>query len=190
MIHSTQGDIEHRMKWFNDPDDADSLVVFDDQSAGQSSWEGLVAKRKFSFAKLAQSAELLAGEGRSPTHDQLHPSAVPGSVFTNVEAQLTQDHAHISVRTRGAQGNVTTLIIRLQDLNETPESGSPDLLIQTPSELPIVSIPLAFRKLMEVPPGILRGGRFVFLDQNFWVCTRKIGSEVGPGSPWSLTSPS
>ena len=86
------------------------------------------------------------------------------------KAMLTQDAEHVLVQISESsiQGKCTkgVVVLKVSSLEQSPTNMALDTL----------HVPRAILKNIEVPLGILAGGRLVFLDHDLWMCTFKLYS--------------
>jgi hypothetical protein len=75
------------------------------------------------------------------------------------------------------------MMLRVSKLNSIPHVGSDEAAIPCIPKTAIQHIPEEVTKLVEVSLGVLANDRFVFLDQDFWICTWKIGSVYAKDEP-------
>ena len=130
----------------------------------RKNWSSLQGQLSFDTndAKNVSLAQLFLDPGSEPTRD------VPVS-----KAMLTQDGKHLLTQFSevSVQGRSTkrTLIFKTSSLKLSHQSDSSTVV--DPLE---ISSEILMR--IEVPLGILSGGRLVFLDRDLWMCTFKLGT--------------
>jgi hypothetical protein len=80
-------------------------------------------------------------------------------------------------------GPQSYMMLRVSVLDSIPHLGSDDAATPSIPKTAIQPIPEQVTKLVEVSLGVLANDRFVFLDQDFWICTWKIGSVYAKDEP-------
>ncbi|CAA9958491.1 WD40 repeat-containing protein [Pyrenophora teres f. maculata] len=159
--------------WLNDPTDPRLLLSFNKEGIRRFSWAGLEAGELLPYGDKIDN----------DTTEKTQTNANLESGYQSVHAYLAQDRSHVVVGRTIKPGSQTYLMFQVSDLNSIPRPGSSMSTAPVVPKSAIRHLPEEVTKLVEVSLGVLAKDRFVFLDQDFWVCTWKIGSTYAKDEP-------
>ena len=122
--------------------------------------------------------------GDERTFSRTHLTAIQGGACQTTsspnKAMVTQDGKHVLVEIHGSSGGRGSSNRLLVFDNSTFEPNAEGYFATT---LKYLFIPPSIIANVETALGILGGSRLVFLDQDSWVCTFKIGSKYYKEAP-------
>jgi WD40 repeat protein len=160
-------------KWMNHPGHPDQLLAIGAESAFACSWQDLIEKSSVMF-NIPDAHKSTESGGKS---DQIRRPSGPRSMSSNdagpvVEnAMLTQDGAHVMVETTRFSGHHKSER-QLMIFAKSAFNGTSCHL--TPKHLPF---PLLDK--LQLPLGVLPGDKFIFLDNDHWLCCWQLSSSDG-----------
>ncbi|KAH7077306.1 hypothetical protein FB567DRAFT_147720 [Paraphoma chrysanthemicola] len=183
MTCQYQQEEEVRQHWICEPENATSLLVFDQHGVKRMLWETLTAgpllrieeeniELETNFTKPnPQSVE-------SPVQASSIATPLSDPTYQSINAYLAQDQSHIIVERTTTQGSTIYTLFKVADLPTIPwptthEQQAPHAALIT-NKTNTRTIPASIAKCIEVSLGLLTRDVFVFLDQDFWLCTWKI----------------
>jgi WD40 repeat protein len=169
--------------WIQDPSDSKSLFAFNHVGMRRFSWATLEATKLIPYDNGVTEKTCPPSDPNSSEDSNRHESsAAQESSYQTVNAYLAQDRSYIVVE-RGMKLCSQHMMLRVSELDSIPHLGNDDAATPSIPETAIQHIPEEVTKLVEVSLGVLAKDRFVFLDQDFWICTWKIGSVYAKDEP-------
>lgn len=165
-------------KWLNHPTQDDMLLGFGPSDLRVLRWNDLTDLGRLQFQeqppRLNSQASFDVNEHREPCQDQLsiRSSSDLEATSTVTKAIFSQDRKHFLVHIVEipAQGIASKRLL----IFET-SCGICDR-IDCNMPLGYLYIPPVIASRVEVPLGVLPGSLLVFLDQDLWICTYRLGS--------------
>ena len=158
-------------RWMNHPDDPDQLLAVGADSAFACTWQGLMKTSSVKF-NISHSHKSIQGRAKSnqvrrPSGQRSMSSDNDGPVVE--KTLLTQDGSHIMVETvRGFQhSDRQVMIFPKSAFNSVASHAAPKTL------------PTSLLEKLQLPLGVLTGDKFVFLDNDHWLCSSQLTSSVG-----------
>lgn len=169
MIAGCSEGIESGTNWMNDPHDGQLLLAFDHHGVRRFSWKNLQATNLVPY-QMEPKMTIKKSTMESSLQD-----------FFRIDAKLTQDQSHVVVRLTSNTGSSKCIIINISDLKSIPRPGSEGSQMDaTVLILHVMHLPESIASSVEMPLGVLPRKRFAYLDQEFWVCTWKMDSDITP----------
>ncbi|KAL9618612.1 MAG: hypothetical protein Q9160_006723 [Pyrenula sp. 1 TL-2023] len=158
-------------RWINHPYHSDELLAIGAEGAFVCYWHDLVEKSAVSF-KLLNVRQNPESAGKS---NQIRRPSYPRSMSaTDVghgvdKVTLTQNGAYIMVETtqyyENFQSERQLMVFSKSAFDSDSDTLSPE------------HIPSSLLDILQLPLGVLPGDRFVFLDNNSWLCSWQLGSD-------------
>ena len=181
------------LKWLNDPIHTDRLLAIGADNVFAYAWSdfGLITQYKVDLHKLHSNDSRPASKAmqiRRPSD----PSLVLDQSGTIIEqAILAQDKRHIVLelahfRTSASGSERELVIIPITAIQDTEEQqqqkqqqpqqhntlSQPDVASSTPLKtIKPLSLSQTLLSQIQLPLGVLAGGKFVFLDNQNWICS-------------------
>ncbi|CAN9157928.1 unnamed protein product [Alternaria alternata] len=187
LISQYQGNSETGQHWINDPTDPQSLLAFDYGGISRFSWASLEAAKSIRYDDINNSIDkttrIPSGANHSVDQNQREARAPPDLNYQTVNAYLAQDQSHVVVERTTKSAPQSHIILRVSELDSILRLKSTDATVSSFPDTAVRLIPEEVTKLVEVSLGVLAKDRFVFLDQDFWICTWKIGSIYAKDEP-------
>ena len=179
------GSSDTAQRWINDPRDSQYLLVFNHFGIRRFSWTTLEATEliRYDDGNVANITRQPLDAITMRKDDQNEANATSQSSCQTVNVRLAQDRSHIVVERMLKSGSKSHMMLRVSELDSVPKLGGNEVAIPSIPKTAIRYIPKEVSKLVEVTLGVLAKDRFVFLDQDFWICTWKIGSVYAKDKP-------
>ncbi|KAL9059037.1 MAG: hypothetical protein Q9162_001425 [Coniocarpon cinnabarinum] len=160
-------------RWMNHPCHQDQLLAIGADNAFACQWQDLTitSSMKFQTPKPHKSAQRRGNidQVRRPSGPRTMSSDNINPIVEN--AMLTQDGAHLMVETsRGSDHETSERQLMMFSKSE---------LLGTLSHLTPKSLPFLLWSKLQLPLGVLPGDKFVFLDNEHWLCSWQLNSGDG-----------
>lgn len=152
------------------PTQANLILAFGPMNVHTYTWDKLESRNTSSYSQLRGSEGTLVTVPRATDSAQLTYD-IESTVSSVI---LTQDAKHILLKVKSTTYDGKTnqqVLIFPADAMETDESNS-----GLPSALAYFHIPASVSCHIKVPLGVLPGLKFIFLDDDLWLCGYYLGS--------------
>lgn len=162
-------------KWLNHPLNSSHLLAIEATKALSVSWQDLAQRDSFAFS-IPKSHE---PSKSSSTLDRIRKPSLPRSMSSdNINAEIghaatTQDGLHVMIETAKFFQDHNKSERQLMFFYKADFKGTSSLISPRP-------IPTALFDQLQLPLGILSGERFIFLNNDNWLCSYRLDSEEGP----------
>ncbi|KAL9047362.1 MAG: hypothetical protein Q9214_000046, partial [Letrouitia sp. 1 TL-2023] len=161
-------------KWLNHPLSSNHLLAMGATKAFSVSWQDLAQRDTFTFSipKFHEPSK------SSNTLDRIRKPSLPRSMSSdNTDAEIghaatTQDGLHVMIETSKFFQDHNKSERQLMFFCKADFDGTSGLISPRP-------IPTAIFDQLQLPLGILSGEKFIFLNNDNWLCSCRLDSEEG-----------
>ena len=183
-----QNESDTGQHWINDPSDSHSLLAFNHIGVRRFSWITLEPTKLLHYDdkpddNITGKTGQLSNADSAEEDARTRVSAGPESGYQTVHVYPAQDRSHIVVERTLKPGSQSYTMLRVSELNSIPRLPENETAMPSIPNTALRRIPEEVTKLVEVSLGVLAKDKFVFLDQDFWICTWKIGSIYAKDEP-------
>ncbi|KAF4541235.1 NACHT and WD domain-containing protein, variant [Lasiodiplodia theobromae] len=158
----------HSRKWINHPTDDQIFLGVGPTNVRVFRWRDFDELPTLVFHECHASPQ----DQRTTHHKDTESPTHEYDTSSVVKVAMTQDRMHILIHLRDGSihGKITIRLL----LIPTSAFNAPEHR-DSPATLSAIRIPNIVSQRLKVPLGVLPGSRLVFLDQDLWVCTFRLG---------------